>query len=81
MNDNFKENTQYEVDTCPIPNSQNLTIEASMNRSTRLHEVLNKFIIIITPFIDYNICFQLERHYRAVFILKIVCYVSHSDKV
>ena len=43
-NDNFKENTQYEVDTCPIPNSQNLAIEVSMNRSTTLHEVLNKLI-------------------------------------
>ena len=70
MRDNFKENTQYEVDTCPIPNSQNLRIEVSMNRSTTLHEVLNKLIIIIMPFKDYNVCFQLERHYRAVFISK-----------
>ena len=47
MRDNFKENTQYEVDkSCSIPNSQNLRIEVSMNRSTTLHEVLNKLIIL-----------------------------------
>ena len=46
MNDNFKENTQYEVDSCPIPNSQNLRMEASMNRPTTSHDVLNKLIIL-----------------------------------
>ena len=33
MNDNFKENTQYKVDSCPFCNSQNLTFGGKSQRS------------------------------------------------